>query len=192
MIVSLVIGIALASAATTVFHRLENFRAIAAGAGLLTLGICGLHFTAMGAALIEPDPTVAVDGFSADASTLALAIGGLTVLVMMAGLAAAVIDRQASQNSVERIRELVDAASEGIVIAADGVMINVNRRVAELSGYQADDLIGKRIGGGLLEEIVLRAESRLQNRRGHAEDRPWQAHPRRGRLPAVPLGLARQ
>ena len=154
VIVSLIIGIALASAATTMFHRLEGFRAIAAGAGLLTLGICGLHFTAMGAALIEPDPTVAVDGFSADASTLALAIGGLTVLVMMAGLAAAVIDRQASQNSVERIRELVDAASEGIVIAADGVMINVNRRVAELSGYQADDLIGKRIGGGLLEEIV--------------------------------------
>jgi diguanylate cyclase (GGDEF)-like protein/PAS domain S-box-containing protein len=56
----------------------------------------------------------------------------------------------------------VDAASEGIVIAADGVMINVNRRVAELSGYQADDLIGKRVGGGLLEEIVCapRAGSR--------------------------------
>ena len=153
--VSLLIGIALASTATTVFHRLENFRAIAAGAGLLTLGICGLHFTAMGAALIEPDPTVAVDGFSADASTLALAIAGLTVLVMVAGLAAAVIDRQTSQNSVERICELVNAASEGIVIAADGVMINVNRRVAELSGYQAEDLIGKRVGGGLLEEIVV-------------------------------------
>lgn len=155
VIVSIVIGVALASAATTMFHRLEDFRAIAAGAGLLTLGICGLHFTAMGAALIEPDPTIAVDGFSADASTLALAIAGLTVLVMVAGLAAAVIDRQTSQNSVERIRELVDAASEGIVIAADGVMINVNRRVAELCGNQAEDLIGKRIGGGLLEEIVF-------------------------------------
>ena len=155
VIVSIIVGIALASAATTVFHRLEDFRAIAAGAGLLTLGICGLHFIAMGAALIVPDPTVAVDGFSADASTLALAIAGLTVLVMVAGLAAAVIDRHTSQNSVERIRELVDAASEGIVIAADGVMINVNRRVAELCGYQADALIGKRVGGGLLEEMVI-------------------------------------
>jgi len=74
---------------------------------------------------------------------------------MVAGLAAAVIDRQTSQSSVERIRELVDAASEGIVIAADGVMINVNRRVAELAGYQAEDLIGKRVGGGLLEEMVF-------------------------------------
>ena len=175
MIVSLVIGITLAATATTVFHRLEDFRAIAVGAGLLTLGICGLHFTAMGAAFIEPDPTIAVDGFSADASTLALAIAGLTVLVMVAGLAAAVIDRQTSQNSIERIRELVDAASEGIVIAADGVMINVNRRVAELCGYQAEDLIGKRVGGGLLEEMVIAPKSRFQNRRSHAEDGPWQA-----------------
>ena len=96
-----------------------------------------------------------VEGFSADASVLALAIAGLTVLVMMAGLAAAVIDRQSSQNSVERIRELVNAASEGIVIAADGIVINVNRRVSELCGQPADDLIGKRVGGELLEEIVV-------------------------------------
>jgi diguanylate cyclase (GGDEF)-like protein/PAS domain S-box-containing protein len=155
VIASLAIGTALASAATIVFHRLENFRAIAAGAGLLTLGICGLHFTAMGAAYIEPDPSVVVEGFSADASVLALAIAGLTVLVMMAGLAAAVIDRQSSQNSIERIRELVNAASEGIVIAADGIVINVNRRVSELCGQPADDLIGKRVGGELLEEIVV-------------------------------------
>ena len=155
VIASLAIGTALASAATIVFHRLENFRAIAAGAGLLTLGICGLHFTAMGAAYIEPDPTVVVEGFSADASVLALAIAGLTVLVMMAGLAAAVIDRQSSQNSIERIRKLVNAASEGIVIAADGIVINVNRRVSELCGQPADDLIGKRVGGELLEEIVV-------------------------------------
>src|SRR3989442_749374 len=85
-------------------------------------------------------------------SRLALAIAGLTVLVMMAGLAAAVIDRQSSQNSIERIHELVNAASEGIIVAADGIVINVNRRVSELCGQPADDLIGKRVGGELLEE----------------------------------------
>jgi len=41
----------------------------------------------------------------------------------------------------------------------DGVMINVNRRVAELSGYRAEDLIGKRVGGRLLEEMVFRAKT---------------------------------
>jgi diguanylate cyclase (GGDEF)-like protein/PAS domain S-box-containing protein len=86
---------------------------------------------------------------------LALAIAGLTVLVMVSGLGAAVIDRQTSQHGVERIRELVDAASEGIVIATDGVMINVNRRICELSGQRAEDLIGKRVAGGLFEEVVV-------------------------------------
>jgi len=154
VIASLVIGAALAAAATTAFHRLTDLRAIAAGAGLLTLGICGLHFTAMGAATIEPDPTIAVTGFTADAYILALAIAGLTILVMVAGLGAAVIDRQTSQHSIERIRELVDAASEGIVVAANGVMINVNRRITELTGLSAEQLIGKRVGGELLEETV--------------------------------------
>jgi diguanylate cyclase (GGDEF)-like protein/PAS domain S-box-containing protein len=155
VVASLLIGAALASAATTAFHRLSDLRAIAAGAGLLTLGICGLHFTAMGAVSVEPDPTIIVAGFTADAPILALAIAGLTVLVMVAGLGAAVIDRQTSQHSIERIRELVDAASEGIVIAADGVMINVNRRVTELSGQSTEQLIGKRVGGDLFEEIVV-------------------------------------
>ena len=191
VIASLAIGTALASAATIVFHRLENFRAIAAGAGLLTLGICGLHFTAMGAAYIEPDPSVVVEGFSADASVLALAIAGLTVLVMMAGLAAAVIDRQSSQNSVERIRELVNAASEGIVIAADGIVINVNRRVSELCGQPPDDLIGKRVGGDCWKRSSSR-QKRVQDHRGDTEGSRWQGDPGRGRLPAVPLGAARQ
>jgi NO-binding membrane sensor protein with MHYT domain len=56
VIASLLIGVALASAATTTFHRLTDLRAIAAGAGLLTLGICGLHFTAMAAASIHASP----------------------------------------------------------------------------------------------------------------------------------------
>ncbi|MGE0849439.1 MAG: EAL domain-containing protein [Hyphomicrobiaceae bacterium] len=153
VVASLVIGAALASAATTVFHRLDGFRAIAAGAGLLTLGICGLHFTAMGAVSIEPDPTLLVTGFTADAAIMALAIAGLTILVMIAGLAAAVMDRQTSRHSVERIRELVDAASEGIIIATDGVIINANRRITELCG--AEDLLGRRVGGDLLEEMIV-------------------------------------
>jgi diguanylate cyclase (GGDEF)-like protein len=155
VIASLLIGAALASASTTLFHRWQDLRAIAGSAGLLTLGICGLHFTAMGAVSIEPDPTILVSGYTADAPILALAIAGLTVIVMVAGLAAAVIDRQTTQHSVERIKELVDAASEGIVVAADGVIINVNRRIAELSGKQTEQLIGKRIGGDLLEEFVV-------------------------------------
>ena len=116
---AMVLGALLGCAATSVFHHLTGKAAIAAGAAALTLAICSMHFTAMAAALIVPDPTVEVStGFSADASMMELSIAGLTFLVIFAGLAAAVIDHSTSIDNMGHIRELVDAASEGIVICA--------------------------------------------------------------------------
>ena len=135
---AMTLGILLGAAATSAFHHLAGKTAIAAGAALLTLAICSMHFTAMAAALIVPDPTIELStGFSADALMLALSIAGLTLLVIFAGLAAAFIDHRTSLDNIGHIRELVDAASEGIVICCDGVIINANRRILELSGPDA-------------------------------------------------------
>ena len=153
---SLAVGAAFAAASMLAFHRNQHLRGIVTAAGLFTVAICGLHFTAMGAAVVESDPTIAVEGLGADAPMLALAIAVITVLVLLAGLVAALIDRQTSQDSIESIRELVDAASEGIVIADDGVIVNVNRRVSELCGRPAEVLIGRRIVGDLLDEHAKR------------------------------------
>ncbi len=153
---ALLVGAVFASASMLTFHQNRNLRGIVAAAGLFTLAICGLHFGAMGAAAVEPDPTIAVEALGADAPMLALAIAVITVLVLLAGLVAALIDRQTSQNSVESIRELVDAASEGIVIAQDGVIVNVNRRISELCGRPAEALIGRRIAGDLLDDHAAR------------------------------------
>lgn len=151
---SLAVGAALASASMLAFH--QRLRSIMAAAGLFTLAICGLHFTTMSAAVVELDPTISVDGLGADAPMLALAIAVITVLVLMAGLVAALIDRQTSQHSIDSIRELVDAASEGIVIADDGVIVNFNRRISELSGKPAEALIGLRVVGDLLDDHARR------------------------------------
>jgi diguanylate cyclase (GGDEF)-like protein/PAS domain S-box-containing protein len=153
---ALLVGVTLGPASMLAFQRSQNFRGVVAAAVLFTSAICGLHFTAMGAALIEPDPTIVVEGFAADAPMMALAIAVVTVLVLLAGLAAALIDRQTTQDSIDSIRELVDAASEGIVIAEDGVIVNVNRRVCELSGRSAEDLVGLRIVGDLLDDHARR------------------------------------
>ena len=151
---AIVLGALLGSVATSAFHHLSGKTAIAAGAALLTLAICSMHFTAMAAALIVPDPTIEMaTGFSADASMMALSIAGLTFLVIFAGLAAAVIDHSTSIDNVGHIRELVDAASEGIVICTDGVIINANRRVFELSGSDLAGLHGKRVAGDLLQGL---------------------------------------
>lgn len=95
VVASLLIGAAFASAAMVTFHQLAGQRAIAAAAGLLTLAICGLHFTAMGAAVIIPNPnTVVVPPAQLSGWMLAAALTGITLLILHSGLAVALLDRR--------------------------------------------------------------------------------------------------
>ena len=151
------LGIALGTASTVAYEKLAPGRlAIAAGAVLLTLAICATHFTAMTAAIIVPDPTVAVtSGFSADVTMMALAIAGLVGLVIFAGITAALIDHRTTQVNIDQVRELVDAASEGILICHDGIIINANRRIAEMCGRPVSDLVGKHAVVDLLHGLQL-------------------------------------
>jgi diguanylate cyclase (GGDEF)-like protein/PAS domain S-box-containing protein len=157
---SLVLGAVFASASVLAFERDQrqdnNLRGVLSAAGLFTVAICSLHFTAMGAAVVVPDPSVLVQGFAADASMMALAIAVITVLVLLGGLASALIDRQSSQDNIDNMRELVDAASEGILIAKDGIIVNANRRILELTGLAPEAIIGKRVGGDLLDGFAAR------------------------------------
>jgi diguanylate cyclase (GGDEF)-like protein len=93
VISSLVIGIALSAAAMLAFHLKTGLGAIVAAVGFLTLAICGLHFTAMGAVTILPDPTIAFQGYGINRSYMALAVAGVTFIVLLTALAAAAIQR---------------------------------------------------------------------------------------------------
>jgi diguanylate cyclase (GGDEF)-like protein/PAS domain S-box-containing protein len=148
---SVVIGLALSAAALIAFEKVSGKWKAWAGAGLLTLGICGLHFTAMSAAIIVPDPTVFVVPAVVDNSIMALAVASITMLVIFAGVTAVLIDSQATRESVARAQELVDATFEGLVIARDGAVHNVNRRLAELSGFSAEELMGKQVWPDLID-----------------------------------------
>ena len=142
---SIVIGVLFAAAATAVFHQRRDLWAILGAAGFLTLAICGLHFTAMSAALITPDPTVPFHPSSMDNSVMGISVAGVTMLVLLSGLAASLIDSQTVRESIAHTRELADATTEGIIVAKDGEIINVNRRMSELSGCSAEELRGKRV-----------------------------------------------
>jgi len=50
---------------------------------------------------------------------------------------------ETSAESEERFRALAEAAWEGIVFSCNGVIIDVNPQLADLFGYQRDELIGK-------------------------------------------------
>ncbi len=90
---SLLIGVVLSAAAMLAFQRKTGTQAIAAASGLLTLAICGLHFTAMGAVTIQPDPTIAFQGYGINRVEMALAVAAVTFIVLLTALAAAAIQR---------------------------------------------------------------------------------------------------
>ena len=90
---SLLIGVVLSAAAMLAFQRKTGTQAIAAASGLLTLAICGLHFTAMGAVTIQPDPTIAFQGYGINRVEMALAVAAVTSIVLFTALAAAAIQR---------------------------------------------------------------------------------------------------
>ena len=60
VVLSLGLGMVLASASMVANSRLSPRQALWIAPGLLTLAICSLHFTAMAAAMIVPDPTIVV------------------------------------------------------------------------------------------------------------------------------------
>lgn len=90
---SWVLGIALGCATLHVFHRQQGVAAIFSASVLLTLAICSLHFTSMGAVSILPDPTVAFQASVLDRPLLAMATAGITFVVLLSAISAVVIHR---------------------------------------------------------------------------------------------------
>jgi NO-binding membrane sensor protein with MHYT domain len=144
---SIILGMVFAGIALVRYHAGSSRLAAAV---ILTFAICSLHFTSMSAAIITPDPTILVYPSLMDNSMMALAVAGVASLVIFAALAAALIDKESARESAVRLSELADAAAEGIVLAKDGEIVNVNQRVAELCEMPAARLLGKRVFGDLL------------------------------------------
>jgi diguanylate cyclase (GGDEF)-like protein len=86
-------GCAIAAGAMLAFHSRSGTEAILRAGALLAAAICILHFTAMGAVTIQPDPTVAFEGIGLNRSHLALAIAAVTFIVLLSAFAAAVVQR---------------------------------------------------------------------------------------------------
>jgi PAS domain-containing protein len=98
-LIAIVGGLALAAAAMETFQRLPRRRAVWVSPILLTLAICFLHFTAMGAVGVEYDSTaVVVPNLIAD-NAMALVVAGGATLIMISALGAAAVNGLAQRRS---------------------------------------------------------------------------------------------
>ncbi|MGQ0559901.1 MAG: MHYT domain-containing protein [Sphingosinicella sp.] len=105
---------------------------------LLTLAICSLHFTAMAAAIVYPDPNVGVSPEAIDVPTLAAIVTGMALLILAIAFSVVLFDRSLARRQVleaQRLKSLADALQRQVTI--NGAALD--NMAQGLSMYDADD-----------------------------------------------------
>ena len=142
--VSIALGAAFAAAALFVGLHGQARRWTLLGALLLTAAICGLHFTAMGAASVVPDPTIDLSASALPSGLLALAVALASFVIValaLGGVALDLRDRRRKELEAERMRGLANAAVEGLLVCDGDTVVTVNDNFVAFSGYSAADSV---------------------------------------------------
>jgi diguanylate cyclase (GGDEF)-like protein/PAS domain S-box-containing protein len=131
------------------------------GAVLLTLAICALHFTAMGAVIVMPDPTVPVATSSIDNPKLALGVTAIAFVLLVSGLAAALVESEASRQRLaadedfrrqseelaqeigERLRLFETSLDLILITDRKGKFIRVSPSSETILGYAPQEMVGR-------------------------------------------------
>ncbi|KKC36618.1 diguanylate phosphodiesterase [Devosia epidermidihirudinis] len=142
---SLILGISLGALALYVGLYGTSVRWRLAGAGIMTLAICSMHFTGMGAAGLENCYPV-VTASDATPENLSIGVAVSSILILVAALGAVFLDiREQRRTALEgnRMRGLADAAVEGLVVCDAQTIVTVNSSFLDLVGRKGDDLAGQ-------------------------------------------------
>jgi diguanylate cyclase (GGDEF)-like protein len=141
---SLVIGATVSAGAVVAYHRIAQPRATWIASGLLTLAICGMHFTAMGAATVVADPTVPFFASQVESELIAAAVAGVGVIILLAGATPALIASQTSREAVAdkiRFEAALDNMSQGLcMFDSNARLVVANDRYAKLYGLRPDQI----------------------------------------------------
>ncbi len=112
VVASVAIGMALSAVAFAVQSRGASLKRRVAATGLLVLAIVGLHFTAMAALSLEFDPSVDLPLSAFPPELLAVAVAGVTAVIITIGLASAVTDGQLARQATEQAARLTEVIAE--------------------------------------------------------------------------------
>lgn len=147
---SVLLGTAGGIGAMFIGRGAERYSRQLLGGLVLTVAICTLHFTAMGAISVAPDASIAVPHQIVSTGVLTLAVALIVSLIILGGLGAVLIETGATASALVRSRRLADAAFEGIVIARGGAVVDANSAFCALVGATPNELAGRRLEGDLL------------------------------------------
>jgi diguanylate cyclase (GGDEF)-like protein len=145
VLVSIALGIVFGVVALQVAAKSNQFLAKVKAAVLLTLAIVTLHFTAMGAVEIEPDPTVAITTMLLSPNALSVAIASAAAAVLGISLVAALagssrqqlMERSAAEIAAqaERLETALTNMSQGLcMFDGEQRVVIANRRYADIYG----------------------------------------------------------
>jgi signal transduction histidine kinase len=133
----------------TVLAYAADWRAKTGAGALMVLGVVSLHFTAMGALTLAPDPTIPPPAHTIDRAGLALLIALGAAAVLAVAIVLVLADRRLAEiklAAAARLQRLADAALEGIVMHEGGRIVDANARFAAMVGLPLEQIIGRDLG----------------------------------------------
>ncbi|MGE0717833.1 MAG: putative bifunctional diguanylate cyclase/phosphodiesterase [Alphaproteobacteria bacterium] len=144
---SLALGIGLGAAAFAVALPPRGLRRLAAGAVLLAAAICSLHFTGMSAVSVLPDPTLAPPVDVVTDEALGGWVAAAAVAIVVISIAGLLMGYRQRRREDARLRELADAAVEGLAVCDGGAIATANAALARMTGRPAEELAGRPLTG---------------------------------------------
>ncbi|MBR0957383.1 bifunctional diguanylate cyclase/phosphodiesterase [Bradyrhizobium japonicum] len=158
---SVLFGIIFAALALFVAARGDDIRHALSATALLTVAIVAHHFTAMGAVLLTPDPTLAISGLSIPPASLSFLTASAAVAIIAIALVAALLDRRA-KGELGRQQIVLDCALENMsqglcMFDADGKIILFNERYAAM--LRRTDIL---LTGRLLVDVFREEQAKGQ------------------------------
>ncbi len=155
---SILLGGVLGAAALWAGLRSQSLKARSIGALLLTLAICSHHFTAMSAVVITPDNSIEISASAIPSEWLAIGVAFVSLAILLLAFVALSLDireRRRSSLEMERMRDLTDAAVEGLVLCDGDIIVSVNQSFARLAGLRPEQICGHSLAAWI-PDIVKR------------------------------------
>ncbi|RXT43407.1 hypothetical protein B6S44_28740 [Bosea sp. Tri-44] len=137
-------AILLLGAAIYIEHLANRRRLRFIAATLFGAAVCSLHFTAMAAAAVKTDPTLAVSDGGLSEFLLGLSVAFVASVIVALSLVAIVFDKRAHRASADadQMRNIIEAAQTSIVVCENQKVIATNRTFEQLVGLGQAEIEG--------------------------------------------------